>query len=154
MIFHLGFAKTFQYQHLKGEHKVAENACYTYFKITGDFDPNVMTKKLGLCPSKTWKIGDERTNGTLYDFALWEFGRCDNYDVMVANQMHTTIAPLLDKIDVLNEIKTEFDVYYTLEVVPSVYADNSTPCLAPSLEVIDFCHATRTVIDIDLYVMD
>lgn len=26
------------------------------------------------------------------------------------------------------------------------------PCLAPPLDVIDFCHATRTEIDIDLYI--
>ena len=133
---------------------MTKNTCYTYFKITGDFDPDVITKKLGLIPSKTWKIGDERRNGTLYDFASWEFGRCDNYDVIVENQMHITIDPLLGKIDILNEIKNEFDVTYTLEVVPTVYADNTSPCLAPSLKVIDFCHATRTEIDIDLHVME
>ncbi len=133
---------------------MTENTCYTYFRITGDFDPDIVTKILGLIPSKTWKIGDKRRNGTLYDFASWEFGRCDNYDFIVENQMHTTIAPLLDKIDVLNELKNEFDITYTLEVVPTVYADNTSPCLAPSMKVIDFCHATRTKIDIDLYVMD
>ena len=131
-----------------------ENTCYTYFKITGNFNPDIVTKRLGLIPNKTWKIGDRRRNGTLFDFALWEFGRCDNYDVIAENQMHMTIAPLLDKIDVLNEIKNEFDVTYTLEVIPTVYADNTSPCLAPSLKVIDFCHATRTEIDIDQYVMD
>ncbi len=142
------------HQHRKGECKVTENTCYTYFKITGDFNPDIVTKRLGLIPNKTWKIGDKRRNGTLFDFALWEFGRCDNYDVMVENQMHMTIAPLLDKIDVLSEIKNEFNVTYVLEVVPTVYAGNVSPCLAPSLKVIDFCHATRTEIDIDLYVMD
>ncbi len=133
---------------------MTKNTCYTYFKITGDFDPDYITKKLGLPPCKTWKIGDTRKNGTKYDFALWEFGRCDNYDVMVENQMHITIDPLLDKVDILNEIKNEYDVSYTLEIVPTVYVDNTSPCLAPSLTVIDFCHATRTEIDIDLYVMD
>ncbi|MBR2410756.1 MAG: DUF4279 domain-containing protein [Clostridia bacterium] len=133
---------------------MTENTCYTYFRITGDFNPDIVTKRLGLTPNRTWKIGDKRSNGTLFDFASWEFGRCDNYDVIVENQMHMTIAPLLDKIDILNEIKNEFDVTYTLEVVPTVYADNTSPCLAPSLTVIDFCHATRTEIDIDLYVTE
>lgn len=133
---------------------MTKNTCYTYFKITGDFDPNIITNRLGLIPSKTWKIGDKRKNGTLYDFALWEFGRCNNYDVIAENQMHITIAPLLDKIDILNEIKNELGVDYTLEIVPTVYSSNASPCLAPSLKVIDFCHATRTEIDIDLYVME
>ncbi|MBQ6874452.1 MAG: DUF4279 domain-containing protein [Clostridia bacterium] len=133
---------------------MSENSCYTYFRITGNFDPDLITERLGLVPEKYWKIGDSRHDGTLYDFASWEIGLCEQYDVLVENQMHTTIAPLLNKIDILNEIKNEFDVDYILEIVPTVYTSNSSPCLAPSLKVIDFCHATRTKIDIDLYVMD
>ena len=74
------------------------------------------------------------------------------YDVYVENQMRKTISGLLDKIDVLNQIRNEFDVSFYLEVVPEIYVDDINPCLAPTLDVIDFCHATRTEIDIDLYV--
>ena len=130
-----------------------ENNCYTCFTITGDFDPDIITKKLGLTPEKTWKIGDLRRNGTAYDFALWEFGRCDQYDALAENQMHKTIDPLMDKIQVLNEIRNTFDVAFSLAVVPTVYSNQITPCLSPSMKVIDFCHATRTEIDIDLYVI-
>lgn len=133
---------------------MTENSCYTYFRIAGDFDPDAVTERLGLQPNRTWKIGDMRRDGTIYDFASWEFGRCDKYDVLVENQMHTTIAPLLDKINILNEIRESFNVTFTLEVVPTVYADDITPCLAPSMKVIDFCHSTKTEIDIDLYVAD
>ena len=133
---------------------MTENSCYTYFRITGNFDPDIITIRLGLQPDRFWKIGDKRRNGTEYDFASWEIGRCEEYDVLTENQMHKTIAPLLDKMDLLNRIREEFDVSFTLEIVPTIYADNTTPCLAPSLKVIDFCHATRTKIDIDLYVMN
>ena len=133
---------------------MTENSCYTYFRITGDFDPDIVTEKLGLLPDKSWRIGDKRHNGKLYDFASWEFGRCNEYDVITENQMHTTIAPLLDKVELLNEIRNEFNVVYTLEIVPEIYASNTTPCLAPSLQVVDFCYATRTEIDVDLYVME
>ena len=74
--------------------------------------------------------------------------------MLTENQMHKTIAPLFDKVDLLNRIKEEFDVEFTLEIVPTIYVGNINPCLAPSLKVIDFCHATRTEIDIDLYVID
>lgn len=47
---------------------MTENTCYTYFKITGNFNPDIATKRLGLIPNKTWKIGDKRRNGTLFDF--------------------------------------------------------------------------------------
>ena len=131
-----------------------QNSCYTYFTIVGDFDPDSVSRLLNLNPDQSWRIGDLRRNGTAYDFARWSFGKCDTYDVIVTNQMRKTIAPFLDKIDVLNEIYCKNNVNFYLAVVPSVHAGDISPCLAPSLDVMDFCHATRTEIDIDLYVYD
>ena len=130
------------------------NSCYTYFKITGDFNPDEISQVLGLLPSKQWKIGDLRRNGTKYDFALWEYGRCDSYDVYVENQMMKTIEGLLPKINELNKIKDKYNAYFTLEIVPSIYAGGTNPCLAPNREVIRFCYKTDTNIDIDLYIFD
>ena len=129
-----------------------QNSCYTYFKIVGDFDPDVITDLLGLVPERSHKIGDTRKNGTKYDFALWTVGKCDEYDPEVENQMRKTVSVLLDKIPLLRQIKETYDVEFYLEIVPEVYVDDINPCLAPSLDVIDFCHETRTKIDIDLYV--
>ena len=133
---------------------MSENSCYTYFRITGDFDPDYITERLGLQPQKTWKTGDLRPDGSAYEFSSWKFGQCDEYDVITENQMHKTIEPLFDKAWILNQIKDEYDVYYSLEIVPTVYTNNICPTLSPSMKVIDFCHATRTEIDIDLYVME
>ena len=129
-----------------------KNKCITYFKITGDFDPNVISARLGLTPTKSWKIGDSRRNGTKFDFSLWEYGRCEEYDVFVENQMRKTISDLLDKTEILDQIREEFDASFCLQIVPHIYEEDNTPCLAPPLDIIDFCHATRTEIDIDLYV--
>ena len=129
-----------------------QNSCYTYFKIVGNFDPDYISKLLGLVPERSHKIGDTRKNGTKYDFALWTVGKCDEYDPMIENQMRKTISVLKDKIPLLCRIKQDFDVDFYLEIVPTVYADDVNPCLAPSLDIIDFCHETRTKIDIDLYV--
>ena len=129
-----------------------KNKCYTYFKIVGDFDPDIATARLGLTPTDSWKIGDTRRNGSKFDFALWEYGRCSEYDVLVENQMRKTISDLLDKTDILNQIRSEYDVSFCLEIVPTIYVGDTNPCLAPPLDIIDFCHATRTVIDIDMYI--
>lgn len=126
--------------------------CYTYFRITGDFDPDIISDMLNLKPEKTWKIGDKRQDGKPFDFASWRFGTCDEYDVLVENQMWKTIAPLLEKVNVLKKIKQDFDVTFTLAVVPTVRFDEPAPCLAPSLEVMQFCCDTGTEMDIDLYV--
>ncbi len=130
-----------------------KNSCYTYFRISGDFDPDTVSHLLNLTPHHSHRIGDTRKDGkTKYDFSSWDFGMCDIYDIEVENQMLTTIQPLLEKTDVLNKIKQLYDVFFVLEVVPTVHRNESTPCLAPSLEIMKFCCETGTTIDIDLYV--
>lgn len=128
-----------------------KNSCYTYFKIVGNFDPDEVSNALGLEPERAWRIGDLRRNGTAYDFANWEIGRCDEYDAEVEKQMRKTLSLLWNKTAELNRIREENDVRFFLEIVPSVYVDDVAPCLAPPLDVIDFCYATRTEIDIDMY---
>ena len=138
------------------------NRCRTYFKITGDFDPDEVTALLGLQPDEKWKRGDlklkghasMRREGLTYASSAWLFGRCDEYDPYVETQMRRTIAPLLDKVDLLNRIREENNVEFWLVIVPEIHAGDTNPCLAPTLDVIDFCHATRTQIDIDMYVFD
>lgn len=131
-----------------------KNTCYTRFKIIGDFDPEYVSAVLGITPERSWKAGDARRDGEKYGFSSWEIGRCDEYDVNVSEQMKKTVAPLTDKIDALNMIRKQNNVSFYLEVVPHIYAGETAPCLAPSMDIIDFCHATRTEIDIDTYVYD
>ena len=67
------------------------NSCFTYFCIKGDFNPDNITKKHDLIPSKYWSVGDLRRNDTRYDFALWGYDKCNEYDVFVENQIMKTI---------------------------------------------------------------
>ncbi len=126
--------------------------CYTYFSIRGEFSPDIITDMLNLKPFKTRKLGDLLPNGKPSITAYWNYGKCEEYDILTEKQMLKTISDLVPKIEVLKQIKEKFDVEFYLEVVPEIYSYNSHPCLAPSLDVIDFCHKTRTNIDIDLYV--
>ena len=131
------------------------NRCYTYFRIVGNFNPDDVSALLNLTPEESWKIGDlQRNSTTKYEFANWTIGKCAEYDVYVENQMRKTISMLLDKIATLNQIREENDVDFFLEIVPSIYVNDINPCLAPPLDVIDFCHATRTKIDIDMYLFN
>ena len=130
------------------------NTCYTYFSITGNFDPDDITKRLGLEPGQTWKIGEPRRHGIgHYTFANWEIGRCTEYRVCVTEQMEETIRPLTDRINLLNEIREKYDASLRLIVVPMIYAGNGEnhPCISPSHEVIAFCAATHTHLDMDQY---
>lgn len=128
----------------------AKNSCYTYFRIVGQFEPDDATVIFQLIPSSQRKMGDKRRNGTRYEFASWEYGRCDDYDVFIENQMMKTIGDLISKVELLRQFKQKHEVEYVLEIVPSIYMGESNPCLAPSREVIKFCYETDTQIDIDL----
>ena len=69
-----------------------KNSCYTYFSIKGNFDPDEITKILDLKPFKIVKIGDKRRDGKLFEFARWDFNKCDNYNPIIEEQMEEVIA--------------------------------------------------------------
>ena len=133
---------------------ITRNSCYTYFCIEGEFNPDKVSELLNLTPEKAEKIGDLQCDGTKREKACWEFGKCMEYDVYIENQMRKTIAQLQDKIALLNQIRQENNVSFTLLIVSTIYANDITPCLDPPLQIIDFCHATRTRICFDVYVCD
>lgn len=130
----------------------AQNTCYTYFRITGSFDPDVITAALGIQPEKVHRVGELRKNGTAYDFAEWTCGRCERYSPDVSEMMLQTISSLRGKTEILKQLKEQYDLYYSLEIVPTLSPDAAeAPCLSPSQPVTLFCANTGTEFDIDLY---
>ena len=131
---------------------MARTNCYTYFRIVGDFDPDLITRYLRLVPEQVRRIGELRPNGSPYTEASWRFGTVKSHRLDTANQMMQTIEPLLTKADLLRKIKLTYDAKLWLQVVPLVRWDEPAPMLAPSLAVMRFCVETGTEIDVDLYV--
>lgn len=121
--------------------------CYTYFRIVGDFPTEEIITMLGIEPFKK----DDGGNGIC---ANLDFALCDEYDVLVENQMRKTIEPFADKVDALNSIREKYDVKFFLEIVPKIYVDEPHPVLAPPLDIMEFCVKTQTEIDIDMYVYE
>ena len=129
------------------------NTCNTYFSINGEFEPDDITKLLGLQPFESHRKGENRARGNgVYFCSIWNFGKCSGYSVNVNEQIRKTISPLLDKIDALKYIKDNFAVRLYISVVIEMYHDGTAPILGLDLDIIDFCHETRTEPDFDLYV--
>ena len=130
-----------------------KNTCRTYFAIKGDFVVKQIATLLKVSPSKSWNKTDIRkADNKPYGFSYMEI--CENkvYDPYVDKMMEITIKPLIDKVDLLNKIREQYNVEFYLVVVPEVVVDNIAPCLAPSIEVMEFCVKTKTKIDCDLYI--
>lgn len=107
-----------------------KTSCYPYIIITGDFEPNHITRYLNLQPFEQWRIDDEKKNGRKFDFAAWKFGLCDEYDVFVENQMHSILKELMSRKEKLRRLNAEFDLSFLLEIVPSIYIDEIHPCIS------------------------
>ncbi len=129
--------------------------------IRGEFDPDEITSILGIQPVKTFRSGESRyylkdgqkiDTGQKYLCSCWAACRCDEYDVIISNQMEKTIEALIPKIDLLNRIRERFEANLTLEVVPSICCEHEKPCISPSMKVIDFCSKVRAHLDIDWYI--
>lgn len=128
-----------------------QTTCYTYFSIRGDFDPEEITRILGIEPERTWRKGETTPYGGTYNNTSWTGCFCREYDIDLSVQMEKTIKPLLSKYEELNLIRTKYNAYLFLEVVPKIVYGSDKPIFGPSMAVMQFCCATQTELDIDWY---
>lgn len=128
-----------------------QTTCYTYFSIRGDFDPAEITRILGIEPERTWRKGETTPYGGTYNNTSWTGCFCRDYDIDLSVQMEKTIQPLLSKYEELNLIRTKYNAYLTLEVVPKIVFGSDKPILGPSMAIMQFCCETQTHLDIDWY---
>lgn len=128
---------------------------YVYFALTGDnFDPQIVTERIDVTPTEKWNKGDKGKYNPTLDYSCWKLStekgkECMMVDILVDE----VIGQLFDKIEIINELKKQFDLYSVLEIV--LYLDTnekqSTPSLGYNLKTIEFLHRTQTVIDVDIY---
>jgi hypothetical protein len=134
----------------------------TYFEIRGDdFPVEYVTERLGSNPSRSYKKGDEiiRTSNSnvistqkrYRTYTSWQIGT-DYIETLYGNeQAKKVIAPLLNKINDLLEIKEKYDCQFVLIQVP-IIEHGLSPALGYDKEIIDFCSEIGASIEIDLYV--
>ena len=139
---------------------------YTYFGIEsngeidsrglvgyerGLFNPDYITKTLGIQPFCCWKKGDKRRDGSQYLFSSWDAEKSDIGRLDVEAQCMETIKNLKNKIPVLKQLKEQYDVNYVIMVVPKIYGEEQ-PLISLNKEIIEFCYLTDTIINVDMYI--
>ncbi len=128
---------------------------YVYFALTGDnFDPQIVTEKIGVVPTEKWNKGDKGKYKATVDYSSWILSTYKGKEyLMVDNLVNEVIEQLFDKIEVINELKNQFNLDSVLEIV--MYIDTneeqSTPSLGHDLKTIEFLYRTQTKTDVDIY---
>ena len=112
------------------------------------FDPAM----LGIQPFKMMVMGSARENGYgVYPFSAWDACKQTEPKMDTQEQCLRIVRELSPHIPTLNKIRELYNVTFSIMIVPHVYNENA-PILGFNSEIIEFCHATKTEIGIDLYV--
>lgn len=131
---------------------------YVYFALKGDdFNPQDITNRLGLEPTASWRKGDEGKYNPSLKYACWEIStNREKYTFDINLLIHEIIAKLKDKMDVIRDLKREYDLCSVLEIVMyvDVNPDELTPILGHDFDTIEFLYHTKTTTDVDIYTFD
>jgi hypothetical protein len=128
---------------------------YVYFALTGDnFDPQIVTERIGITPTEKWRKGDKGKYKPTLDYSCWKLSTEKGKEyIMVDSLVDEVIGQLFDKIEIIIDLKNQFDLDSVLEIVMYIDTNDeqSTPALGHDLKTIEFLHRTQTKTDIDIY---
>lgn len=132
-----------------------QTSLYAYIQLTGndDFPLEVVTERLGIQPTRTWKVGEK----VHPDNPLKRFYTCWKYEIQKLEtlEVEDVLEPLYNlfhpKVETINQLKQQFDLTVQIELVIEI-ENGRTPGLAISPEFSRFASSMDALIDIDMYV--
>jgi hypothetical protein len=144
--------RTYSYTYfcIESNGRIEDNKGLVAFE-KGVFNPDDITKVLGIQPFSSWKKGDKRSNGSQHLFSSWDAEKSDIERLDVEAQCMETIKNLKNEIPILKQIKEQYDVNYVLMIVPTIYGEEQ-PLIRFNEEIIEFCYLTGTIINVDMYI--
>jgi len=132
-----------------------------YFSLYGgDFPIDKVTESLGIKPTNSYKKGDvivRMPNPNIVSTKVkhrkettWELGTDYQESNDVKEQLNQIIRPLKNKIAIINQFKTNFQLECGFSIV-IIIENGDTPSLHLDKEQIEFANSIKAEIDIDLY---
>lgn len=90
---------------------------YAYVSFTGnedvdDFPLEVLTERLGLQPTETWRVGDKVNinHSRIRSFTCWKY----ESEILETLDVNDVLLPILNvfqsKTDIINQLKTELNL--------------------------------------------
>lgn len=132
-----------------------KNGTYVYFALHGDvFDPDLITNKLDIVPTEKWSKGNKGKYKSAHTFSYWQLATTKGEEYIIVDRLvDEIINQLFNKIELINELKEQYNLESVLEIV--LYIDmneeQSTPALGHDLKTIEFLYRTQTRTDVDIY---
>lgn len=131
---------------------------YAYVSFTGnenvvDFPLEVLTERLGVQPTETWRVGDKVNinYSRVRSFTCWKY----ESETLETLDVDDVLLPILNvfqsKTVIINQLKKELNLDVQIELVITMI-DGYTPGLVISPEFSSFAAAIDAYIDIDMYV--
>jgi hypothetical protein len=131
---------------------------YVYFVLSGeDFDPNEVSKLIGIRPTESLRKGDKGKYKPVMHYSYWKLSTEEGKEYIDLYKLIEEITSILyEKIDAITEIKKQFNLRSILQIVMDIDVNQkqSTPALGFKLKTIEFIYKTQTEIDIDIYRFD
>jgi hypothetical protein len=122
-----------------------------YFALFGhDFDPDEVTRLIGIEPTSTHRRGSPTPKHTSWKFSS---GKIENDIVDVYEMSSSLVSRLLPYVEKIVDVKRRFQLEAVLEVVLWITTDESksTPAIGFEPQVIAFLYTVGASIDIDTY---
>lgn len=115
----------------------------------------LLDKELKIIEHKMRQLNQEYKSGPVKPpartFSFWAVETGYQESRGIDEQLVQIYNLLKDKTAILNELKREFNLNYTIGIVPKI-ENNEKPAFYFEQYIIDFAHAIQATIDIDLYI--
>jgi hypothetical protein len=120
------------------------------FVLTGrGFDPNDVTNRVGLAPSKTWRAGEQRGESLLrWEHDGWCLSTACEETIDLGAQIHGLLSRLSPLADLFVGVIDEFNL--DAEIACELNLQDQSPSILLSPELLKNVLALRAGIDIDL----
>lgn len=124
-----------------------------YFEITAThMDPDAITEKLNIQPSERYRNGD-LIEDSFYRYrqrSVWRISSGYQEDLYLDESFKKVIDPLRNKIELINNLCSEFDASCHLNVVSEMF-NGQAPALGFPADIVRFAADVQADIDLDLY---
>ena len=125
---------------------------YLYFSLNSDFfDPEVITKRLGIQPTSIMIKQNPIPKSTSWDFEIQVGNELDLETPL--EKLITIFEPHIEEINQLkSELNLESRIQFVIDI--DINPEASTPCLGLNKRTIDFLWKTQSEVEYDIYKAD